>query len=203
MHDRSPRPNSATVVDDGGNPIQKLMIEDLFQNHAPDLLRFLRRRIQDPDQASDLVQTVFERLIAKYASCHQIEHPWAFLLQIARNALIDAVRRKQTRDQYVAQYKACTEAGQLFAAENDQSPEHILSQRQSFDQLTTLILGLPPKRRRIFILSRIHDLPVVEIARQEKMSERAVRGHVERALADIRAAMDRPPPQRSCRTEKR
>lgn len=160
--------------------------DSYFRAYGPDLLSFLRRRLRDTDQARDLLQTVFERLFIKLSMSRDIQHPRAFLFQIARNALVDAGRRDRARDRY-------EEESPLQEAVDNRSPEQILLHRECLSQLATVIAALPPKRRRIFILSRLHHLSLAEIAQREHMSRRAVRGHVERALAQIRAAMDMGP----------
>lgn len=175
-----------TAVKTEGKIARPVTIDGYFRIYGPELLGFLKRRLKQPDQAFDIVQTAFERLVAGFSGGEDIRHPRALLHRIARNAMIDQTRHEDVQRRHHAEM--------LFPDPEDAvdhcTPEYILEQRERLGQLAVIIRGLPPKRRRIFILSRLHHLPLAEIARQEHMSKRAVRGHIERALADIRAGMD-------------
>ena len=72
---------------------------------------------------------------------------------------------------------------------DDISPEQIALQGERLRVLQQTIAGLPRKRRRVFVLNRVHGLSYAEIAGRENMTESAVSRHVFRALYDCQLAL--------------
>ena len=160
-------------------------LEACFRKYFRELVGMLRKRVNDPEQAADLAQTAFARLAGRIDDPQALDHARAHLMQIARNATVDHVRKEAVQRKY--EREAATAFGTGEA--DTRTPEEVALQRQRLARLEEIIRVLPRMRRRIFILSRLHGLSAAEIAEQEGMSKRAVRGHIERALADIRAKM--------------
>lgn len=69
-------------------------LERLYKTHYPAVVRFLYRKIWDPDRAEDLAQEVFIRAMA-----HRPEKPRAWIFAVAANLARDearaAIRRKK------------------------------------------------------------------------------------------------------------
>jgi len=160
-------------------------LEACFRKYFRELVGMLRKRVNDPEQAADLAQTAFARLAGRIDDPQALDHARAHLMQIARNATIDHVRKEAVQRKYEREAAAAFGTGEA----DTRTPEEVALQRERLVRLEELIRALPRMRRRIFILSRLHGLSAAEIAEQEGMSKRAVRGHIERALADIRAKM--------------
>ncbi|RZK39860.1 MAG: sigma-70 family RNA polymerase sigma factor, partial [Hymenobacter sp.] len=57
------------------------------------LLRFIERRVPDPDEAEDILQDVFAELVESYRLFKPVEQAAAWLLRVARNRIIDRYRR--------------------------------------------------------------------------------------------------------------
>jgi RNA polymerase sigma-70 factor (ECF subfamily) len=62
------------------------------------LRAFLARRVPPGVEAEDLLQEVFVRVIRHLGTLRSTDRPEAWLFQIARNALRDALRARQRRD---------------------------------------------------------------------------------------------------------
>ena len=160
-------------------------LEACFRKYFRELVGMLRKRVHDPEQAADLAQTAFARLAGRIDDPQTLEYARAHLMQIARNATVDHVRKAAVEKKYEREAAAAFGTGEA----DTRTPEEVALQRERLARLEEIIRAFPPMRRRIFILSRLHGLSAAEIAAQEGMSKRAVRGHIERALADIRAKM--------------
>jgi len=167
-------------------------LDAFFRKYVHELVGMLQRRVRDPELARDLVQTAFERLADQVPAPHALKEPRGFLMKIAQNAHTDHMRREAVRRVCEPQAQAWHTADGV----DTRTPELLAHQRERLAELERLIRALPPMRRRIFILNRIHHLSLDEIADQEGMSRRAVRSHIERALADIRSAMGDTRPRR-------
>jgi len=70
----------------------------LWDNCAPPLRAFLARRVPAGVEPDDLLQEVFVRVVKHLDTLRSTERPEAWLFQIARNALRDALRARQRKD---------------------------------------------------------------------------------------------------------
>ncbi|HEY0847415.1 MAG TPA: sigma-70 family RNA polymerase sigma factor [Noviherbaspirillum sp.] len=67
-------------------------VVNAWEHHEAELRRFLQHHLADASLAEDLVQEVFLKAMAQGKNFCVVAHPRAWLFQVARNALIDALR---------------------------------------------------------------------------------------------------------------
>lgn len=128
----------------------------LYRNHAARLRRRLRARVKSHDEANDLVQDAFARLLGA-RSLSRVRDPGAFLNRIVRNLLIDRNRRLSARSPHIS-----IGLGEEIAVAPDQDQRIEVEQmRQRYRELVAL---LPPRTRQVFILHRIEGHSYKEIA---------------------------------------
>lgn len=154
----------------------------VYQAEHGRLLRYLRRRV-GPDEAPDLVQEVFARLL-RCGDLERIENPAAYLSRISRNMLIDRARQKR-RDCSVffpfdENRDAASRAEQTWWIE---AADLLRLYRQA-------VRAMPPKTRRVFVMHRLRRLQYKQIAEQLGISVATVEYHMMRALARCRTATD-------------
>jgi RNA polymerase sigma-70 factor (ECF subfamily) len=70
---------------------------DAWNDHKGELLRFVQSRVQDPEEARDIVQEAFFRAMRQPNTLDGVGNPRAWLFQAARNLVID--RFRLTREQ--------------------------------------------------------------------------------------------------------
>ncbi len=99
----------------------------------------------------------------------------AYLLTIARNLLIDALRRETIVSlDFVAD---------LDVLRSDEaSAERRIEARDELRWLQALVERLPPQPRKVFLLRRVHDLSLATIAVQMGLSVSTVEKHLVKAL---------------------
>ncbi|TAJ70834.1 MAG: sigma-70 family RNA polymerase sigma factor [Phenylobacterium sp.] len=99
----------------------------------------------------------------------------AYLLAIARNLLIDTLRRETIVSlDFVAD---------LDVLRSDEpAAERQLQARDELRWLQALVERLPPQPRRVFLLRRVHDLSLATIAGQMGLSVSTVEKHLAKAL---------------------
>ena len=68
-------------------------------------------------------------------------------------------------------------------------PERIVDGQHDLRVVGQALRQMPPKRRKILIMSRFDGLSYAEIARREGLSETVVRKHIGKALRDCQRAM--------------
>jgi RNA polymerase sigma-70 factor (ECF subfamily) len=70
------------------------------------------------------------------------------------------------------------------------TPERQIAGKQAMGILTAAVSQLPPKCRQAFLLHRIYNTPIEEIAKQLGIGECMVRRYVARGLDHIRRCLD-------------
>jgi RNA polymerase sigma-70 factor (ECF subfamily) len=156
-------------------------IDLLYRGEAAALRRRLRARLGSSEEAGDLVQEAFARLLGAHLAS-SVRDPAAFLNRIVRNLLIDRSRRKSARAPHVelAEGDAAVPPGQSDAIEVEQMRERY---REAVSEL-------PERMREVFILHRVHELGYREIAARLDISVRTVEWHIAQAIVRISRGLD-------------
>jgi len=147
-----------------------------------DLMQFLRRSWQNKADLEDLCQEVYTRTYE--AALHSIPKPARpFVFTVARNLLIDRVRRE-----HVVPIEAVADLDELGIAFDAPGPERSAIARDELRQLQAAIDRLPPRCREVVILGRIEGLTGRQIAARLGIAETTVSDHLTAglyALADM------------------
>ncbi|WP_018268044.1 RNA polymerase sigma factor [Methylosinus sp. LW4] len=158
-------------------------IGELFSRNKRDLLKYLTRRF-GPEDASDLLQETFLRLLRRDQGEAVADHP-AFLQQIAVNLARDFSRRRKFE-------ATCLEFGDPpeDAPTPDAPPGARLEEEEAMRALREAVAALPPRCREAFVLYVGQRLTTVEIAARLGVSRNMAQKHVRLALQRCRAALD-------------
>jgi RNA polymerase sigma factor (sigma-70 family) len=150
-------------------------VDAVIRHHHASVLRYLRRRGASYEDACDLAQEAYVRLL-KYEGASDIESPPAMLFRIAGNVAADhlrAIARHGGR-----QVELCDDD----LESHEPSVERELSAEQHVTAIGNAIAALSPRCREVFLLSRVEGLTYEQIAAQLGVSIKAVEKHVSRAL---------------------
>jgi RNA polymerase sigma factor (sigma-70 family) len=146
------------------------------------LQRFVEGRLRDRVEGEDIVQETYVRLY-DYRRTRPVSDVGAFCFAVARNLVHDHFRR----------HKALPATGEL--AEDIICPqpraEEVLDYRQRVEILVSALRVMPPLRREVFLRRRLDGVPAATIATDLDLSISAIEKHCSRALADLRAALER------------
>ena len=74
---------------------QDRRISEIVAKERSRLRNFIRRRVPDPSDAEDIVQEVFYELVEANRLLMPIEHVTGWLFRVARNRIIDLLRKKK------------------------------------------------------------------------------------------------------------
>ncbi|WP_230291552.1 RNA polymerase sigma factor [Croceicoccus sp. Ery5] len=175
-------PIDAPEADAGGMEArQKPDAAALYAAEAPRLHRFFRRRTACPDEAQDLVQETFTRVIGHDVPT-TLRNPSGYLTRIAQNLLRDRakVARRRSADLH-------------FSYEGDlpssTDPVHLLEVRNMLDWLEAAMLELPVTTREVFMAHRIEGLTYAEIAGRSGLTIKQVEKAIARALVELDRAL--------------
>ena len=157
------------------NSTRAARFDTLYREQAPRLQRRLRARLRSADDARDLIQDAFARLLG---SRTMPAEPAAFLNRIVRNLLIDRARRSATRGTEVA-FDECR--GPSVAPTQSDAIE--LEQTRARYQAS--VGALPNRTREVFLLHRVEGLAYKDIAELLSISIRTVEWHVAEAIVRI------------------
>lgn len=156
---------------------EEIRIQEVIRRHHDSLIKFLRRRLSIADDADDIAQETYIRMM-KYEGSKEIKSPSAMLFRIAVNVANDHGRAAQAR---CASDHLELEDMQLVSEQP--SAERDLLARQNLDLLFDVIERLPPKCKQVFLLSRVRGMTYPEIARHCGISVKMVEKQISRAMA--------------------
>ena len=150
----------------------------LVDTHHQRLCTFANSLVNDSHQAQDIVQNVFFGLWKKRRGLPDDFNIGSFLSSSVYNEFIDQYRKKQS---ILTLEKKYIEALQLVNEEKDS---------ETIEQLVSIvkeeIMTLPPKCKKVFVLSRQEGLTNIEISEYLKISIKTVEGHITRAFSILR-----------------
>ena len=155
------------------------LIEKLYVEHNTALLRFLASRLGSHQEAKEIAQEAYVRLLS-LDTPGAISYLRAFLYKTASNLATDRLRSR-SRHSRLGELHAAQEALDLPKALDAQ-----LATAQQISRLSAALQALPPKCRRAFLLHKFYGLSMVEVAEHMHVSDRMVRLYVSRALLHCR-----------------
>ncbi len=141
-------------------------------------------RWSDAAMAREVVHDVCAELIERPPAPPRT--PLAFLRTVCTRRAIDRCRIEQRHAQWTGS------AGTLpdVALPDSHDPARILEGRQRLALLADCIHALPPRRRDVFVMHRIHGMAQQDIARHLGISLKTVEKHLALGTAACRGAMD-------------
>jgi RNA polymerase sigma factor (sigma-70 family) len=169
------------VTDDNLDTSHREYVEQLFKKYRGSLHHYLSRMVRSED-ASELVQEAYYRLLRHGGTVQLEAMARAYLFHTATNLVRDHRRRRRTHraDQQ-------TEFEALDLAEGHRGPEEQLSGEQTLAMIEKTIAELPLDTRTVFLLHRFRDLSYPQIALTMGLSVRTVARKMAEALERLSA----------------
>ncbi len=152
--------------------------EELVRRHGPVALRVVRR-IVGPEDAEDVTQDALLRAFHRLGNYRQGGAFRAWLLQIAHNTAISALRR---RGEPASPAEVLED---LPSPDASRLPAQRLEQRERLDRLDGKIALLRPEHRSVLVLRDVEDLSYEEIARVVDTPLGTVKGRLHRARGEL------------------
>lgn len=156
---------------------QPLSVKELIGRYHGSLVSFLRQRLRIADDAADVAQEAYIRML-QYEGSRDVQSPSSLLFRVAINIANDLGRSEQVR--HAADHCGVDE---LDIDSGLATPERQLSAAQDLDLLYQTIEQLPPKCQQVFLLSRVHCMTYPQIARHCGISVKMVEKHISHALS--------------------
>jgi RNA polymerase sigma factor (sigma-70 family) len=156
-------------------------VSDLYSHHHSWLVSLLRRKLGNIDNADDLAQDTFTRILTARDTA-SIREPRAYLTTVATRLMAQYFRR-------LALERAYLDALAALPEETAPSPETRMLVVEALTAVSRVLDGLAPRVRDIFLLSQLDGLSYAEIGAQFDMSVNAVQKSMIRAFQHCYAAV--------------
>lgn len=155
-------------------------LDELSRRFREPLLRYYASRVKTPEDAEELVQEVFLRLL-RQKDLGEIENIDVFTFVAARSVLKDHYRYKSRHGG-----GRTTPIEKLQIRSSEPNPGQVVEDRDEIGVLMAAIEELPPKCRAVFTLFRFEDVPQAEIARRLGITVSMVEKHIAAAMVTLK-----------------
>lgn len=142
-------------------------ISEIVAQQRSRLRNFIRRRVPNPSDAEDIVQEVFYELVEANRLLMPIEHVTGWLFRVARNRIIDLLRKKKPQTFSDAAIEG--EGGEMLYIEDllpspDAGPDALYIRNVLHDALELAIDELPDDQRDVFVAHELEGRSFKEMA---------------------------------------
>lgn len=163
----------------------KLPREELNDRFRKPLMAFFQRRLGNRQEAEDLTQEVFTRLLG-VASIEKIERIDSFVFRIAVNLLHDRGRRiaRGHETSSLEDDEALIE-NLISEFREEIGPERVLIGKQTVAEVVKSLNELPERVRNVFVLFRLEGMKQRDIASLYGISQSTVEKYIVKAMIHL------------------
>ena len=173
---------------------QDRRISEVVRREQSRLLNFIRRRVQDPGEAEDILQDVFYKLVEANRLLMPIEHVTGWLFRVARNRITDLFRKKMPE----SFSDAAIEDGddELLRLEDllpspAAGPEALYARDELLDELELAIEELPEEQREVFVGHELEGRSFKEMSAETGVSVNTLLSRKRYAVLHLRERLQR------------
>jgi RNA polymerase sigma-70 factor (ECF subfamily) len=130
-----------------------------YQRHAREVMKTARRLGLHPDEVEDVAQEVFA-IAFRELSRVRPDAPKAWLFRLTSNRVHDRHRRRRVREAFARLFGRETRGTETL------TPEATLLQRDAEERVRGILARMSQRKREVFVLFEIEEIPGAEIARQ-------------------------------------
>jgi RNA polymerase sigma factor (sigma-70 family) len=158
---------------------------DAFHREAPRLRAWLRHHAAAWQGIDDLLQDLFLELVLANRAARQIVNMGAWLFQVARHRVIDALRQRQPLNRALT----LDALADPPIAGRSADPEATYGQTDFARRLVAALDALPPEQSRVFIAHEIEGASMADIARSEHVGLNTALARKRYAILRLRQAL--------------
>jgi RNA polymerase sigma factor (sigma-70 family) len=146
---------------------QDQRISEVVEREQSRLRNFIRRRVPDRQDAEDILQDVFYKLVEANRLLMPIDQVTGWLFQVARNRITDLFRRK--RPESFSDTALADEDDELLQLEDllpspDAGPEALYARQVLLDELELALDELPEEQRAVFVAHELEGRSFKEMS---------------------------------------
>ena len=156
---------------------QQLIITNYYAQHRGEIVDFIAVRLTDADEAEDMVQDLFLRLLRGHQLITPVTLP-CLVYTLARHSIADYYRRRRVREEFEHYLIKNTDSiGEM---------ESIISARLLMERMERTLARLPEACGRIYRLHIYEGLKVSDIAQQLALPYKQVENRLGQARKAVR-----------------
>jgi len=153
-------------------------ISGWFSEYGSRLLRFVKSKINDLEEAEDITQDVWYQL-SRQDQVDDIEQIGSWLFTVANNRVINFYKKKKNIPFSKLENAGNNVAGNEEVADVDLSfnswaeenlPSEILESKEFWDLLQKMLANLPAEQREVFIENEMNDVSFREMSEKSGVS---------------------------------
>jgi RNA polymerase sigma-70 factor (ECF subfamily) len=154
---------------------------EIFNRYDRLLFIYAYKKLQDKEEAKDVVQDVFINLWSVRKNLGLTGELNVYLYACVRNRALNLLRSKNNMDKYIGSLQSFME--------DNKDADYLIREKDISSLIEKEIAALPPKMREVFELRRKEYLKNKEIAQRLNISEQTVATHIKRALKILRVKL--------------
>lgn len=156
--------------------------EEIYHRYKISLIEHAYKKLGIYEDAKEIVQDVFTSIWSNYAKTPALNNLAAWLYVLVRNKVLNHIAHTRVVNRYMASFKD-------FVQQDNHLADLILQEKEMKLLIDQEINNLPPKMRRVLIMSRENHLSNKVIAQELQISENTVKNHLKAALKILRSRL--------------
>lgn len=157
--------------------------DELFHRHSQKLYSFAFSLLKDHTQTEDLVQDIFITVWERREQINPAYHFENYLFTICYHSVLKYFRRKKIEQRVISEILKSTQ-GKLSESTNS------LHYRELEQAINLVVESMPPRRKKVYKMSREDGLSIQEIAGELNITSRTVETHISHSLKQIRTTLE-------------
>lgn len=174
------------MVERGGKPMDSVF-DELYSKYHHDVFQFIFYMVKNREQAEDLVQEVYIRVLKSYERFEGKSSEKTWLFSIARNVTIDHFRKSKGWKERLAEKFDWTTG---VVKDDNPIPEEIALQKEEVAMIYKCLDKCTVDQRMVIIMRYIQELSIIETAEALGWTESKVKTTQHRALKVLKKEME-------------
>ncbi len=156
------------------------VFEDIYKTFYPRLANYVYKMSGNRDLSEDLAQETFYILWTKRHTINTDLSLSSYLFKVCHNEYLQHVRKQSKERAFLDEVKATV----YFDTRNEGD------YMEKYAKVRTIIDGLSPKCKEVFMASKFDNLSYVEIAERMGISKKTVEVHISKAYSILRKKLN-------------
>lgn len=156
---------------------------EIYQRYTALLQRHAYSKLQDREEAMDVVQEMFTNLWTKRDSISFKSNLSGYLYASVRNRVLNVIMHKKVASDYISSLQDFMDHGEALT-------DHRVREKELQLKIESEISALPEKMREIFEMSRKEGFSHKDIANKLGLSEKTVKNQVNNSLKILKTKLN-------------